>query len=61
MAGANKCDRCGVYYEQSKYKKNDIAWIRTIDKYNSTLKNYDLCPKCSEELDEWLKRGNKDE
>lgn len=50
MAKAYKCDRCGAYYDKSaksiRYAKSNYAF---------TIGEYDLCEKCAEEFETWLK------
>lgn len=66
---AKKCDRCNSYYEIkpiyscnvhyhiSKHETKKITCFGvTVDEYE-IKKDLDLCPKCMEELDEFL-RGN---
>lgn len=68
MAFAKKCDRCGGLYEMypASGNKNHEDYINGITTasiseerrfYNIDL--IDLCPKCLEELAEWLNTDNK--
>lgn len=46
MALARKCDRCGVFYD--RYNEDNT--------YN-ICKQFDLCPKCKDELIKWILKG----
>lgn len=61
---ARKCDRCGCYYDtyqgSMKFEKtgraNALCLIdRFEDNNNMSRKSYDLCPRCMQELEEFLK------
>ena len=61
MANAYKCDVCGTLYI-----RNYVPDI-TVQHYHHGYgeDRYDLCPKCQEKLERWLKQGkdldNEDE
>ena len=61
---ARKCDRCGCYYDTyqgiMKFEKTGRAtalWLidRFEDNKAMSRKSYDLCPRCMQELEEFLK------
>lgn len=61
---ARKCDRCGCYYDtyqgKMKFEKTGGAnalWLidRFEDNKAMSRKSYDLCPRCMQELEEFLK------
>lgn len=55
---AFKCDACGVFYE--KYKDyNSVKIMKNIDGTFYDCKRFDLCPKCSEHIKEFLRIGDK--
>lgn len=60
MAKAMKCDRCGDFYEHYRmgYMGDYINGISldniTKDGYPISMRMFDLCPKCCEELIKWL-------
>ena len=61
MSAAIKCDRCGTYYQIDKFDISEPAdsdrvavAIKTIDKFDRTIRHYDLCRTCCKELKEWL-------
>lgn len=62
---AKKCDRCGMLYEQYNIKNNEkqINGITTlnINKEQEYCMHgpFDLCPKCSSELVEWMYSSSK--
>ena len=60
---AKKCDRCGVLYEcyVNENNHNGFSFIR-VDRDNVVNRSgtYDLCPKCMNELNEYLKGNNHD-
>ena len=48
---ARKCDRCGAYYDEPQ--ENEVSgffWRVGAE----ASENRDLCPKCTEELSEWM-------
>ena len=65
MALAKKCDRCGKFYEayNTTNDSENINGIMTLNlddlrKYYSH-KPLDLCPKCKDAFEEWMKNGGK--
>lgn len=56
MANAKKCDRCGTFYTA---KCNPDLIVKMYYHGYGDL-YYDLCPKCTAELEKWLK-GEKNE
>ena len=61
---ARKCDRCGCYYDtyqgKMKFEKTGGAnALLLIDRFEDnkamSRKSYDLCPRCMQELEEFLK------
>lgn len=61
---ARKCDRCGCYYDtyqgNMKFEKTGRAnalWLidRFEDNKAMSRESYDLCPRCMQELEEFLK------
>ena len=64
MANAKKCDRCGIFYNNSEIAE-DIE-IRTIDTgvrwvniKSDTHGNLDLCPKCRDTFVSWWNGGKQ--
>lgn len=58
MANAKKCDRCGNFYTLDiSDKKDNIAMIALMDKYERILERLDICQYCRESLDAWLENG----
>lgn len=60
MSNAFKCDRCKEFFEKST-KQPEIDCLVVGHKSISQLIDhttvwYDICPKCVEELTEWLKK-----
>ena len=59
---AKKCDRCGeIYGEMNKKGFDEYMQLVSIDalRDNKISRTYDLCPKCNDELQEWLMKGMK--
>lgn len=61
MSGAFKCDRCEDFFEKPTKYNSKIDCLVIGHKAVSQLVDhttvwYDLCPKCVEELTEWLKK-----
>lgn len=58
---AKKCDRCGILYENYINNDNCSNAIRiSYRKEDFTVVNndfFDLCPKCMESFERWLKEG----
>ena len=60
---ARKCDRCGCYYDTyqgiMKFGKTGTNALCLIDRFednnNMSRKSYDLCTRCMQELEEFLK------
>lgn len=50
MARVYKCDRCGAYYDKPSKR---IRYTNSTG--SSTYGEYDLCDKCAEEFEQWLK------
>lgn len=62
MSLARKCDRCGKFYETyAGVDANDFGFNRVRLIYADdgghcrVRKNFDLCQKCSTDLEDWLK------
>lgn len=57
---AKKCDRCGKFYDEYNTKSFncDPNIVTLHQKLNDGIcylvKDYDLCPECMAELQEWL-------
>jgi len=55
MAVARKCDRCGTFYDMPKVDEvSGIWWMCGAATVGSPR---DLCPKCTDELSDWLEGG----
>lgn len=58
MAEAKKCDRCGTLYEDHKVEyliiRLEYTGIRTPFPRDQAIPRKDLCPKCYQELLEFL-------
>ena len=55
MAVARKCDRCGTFYDMPKTGEvSGIWWMYGVETVGSPR---DLCPKCTDELSEWMEGG----
>ena len=55
MAVARKCDRCGTYYDIPKVGEiSGIFWMYGVETVGSPR---DLCPKCTDELSDWMEGG----
>lgn len=63
MAGAKKCDLCGVLYESYNVENNSIKtngiMFTNIDIYSKyfTHSPYDCCPKCMESIKNHIKQN----
>lgn len=58
MAEAKQCDRCGGLYRI----QCDIPIVSVSVYYPTTgSKDVDLCPKCNEDLLDWLKQPYKED
>ena len=61
MALAKKCDRCGKFYDEYNFAKDDknINGIMTLNldaqDHYYTHKPLDLCPSCKDSFEKWLK------
>ena len=56
MAVARKCDRCGTFYDMPKTGEvSGIWWMYGVETVGSPR---DLCPKCTDELSDWMEGGN---
>lgn len=56
MAVARKCDRCGTFYDIPKTGEvSGICWMYGVETVGSPR---DLCPKCTDELSDWMEGGN---
>lgn len=51
MAIARKCDRCGQFYDEPKMSEVSGFFWKVGSEAGETR---DLCPKCTEELSEWM-------
>ena len=55
MAVARKCDRCGTFYNMPKTDEvSGIYWMYGVAAVGSPR---DLCPKCTDELSDWMEGG----
>lgn len=55
MAVARKCDRCGAFYDEPKMSEVcGIWWMCGSATVGSPR---DLCPKCTDELSDWMEGG----
>ena len=55
MAVARKCDRCGTFYDMPKTGEvSGIWWMYGAASVGSPR---DLCPKCTDELSDWMEGG----
>ena len=55
MAVARKCDRCGTFYDEQKMSEVcGIWWMCGAATVGSPR---DLCPKCTDELSDWMEGG----
>lgn len=55
MAVARKCDRCGAFYDEPKMSEVcGIWWMCGAATVGSPR---DLCPKCTDELSDWMEGG----
>ena len=56
MAVARKCDRCGAFYDTPEAGEvSGIWWMYGAASVGSSR---DLCPKCTDELSDWMEGGN---
>lgn len=62
MSLARKCDRCGTFYETYVgADANDFGFNRVtlkdidITSHYIVREHFDLCEKCSTDLEDWLK------
>lgn len=56
MANANKCDRCGKFYQEMF---RETLKVRQYVEMSSSYTEYDLCPKCTEKLKAFLRFDRK--
>jgi len=55
MAVARKCDRCGTFYDIPKTGEIcGIWWMYGVEAVGGPR---DLCPKCTDELSDWMEGG----
>ena len=55
MAVARKCDRCGAFYDEPETGEvSGIYWMYGVAAVGSPR---DLCPKCTDELSDWMEGG----
>ena len=66
MALAKKCDRCGKFYDEYNFAKDDknINGIMTLnlDEHDDYYAHdpLDLCPSCKDSFEKWLnKKGER--
>ena len=66
MALAKKCDRCGKFYDEYNFTKDDknINGIMTLNldeqDHYYTHKPLDFCPSCKDSFEKWLnKKGDQ--
>lgn len=57
MAMAIRCDRCNAYFQFSKKQPNAVA-VSCIDYRGNGWQ--DLCPKCMDALNVWMKDALKE-
>ena len=55
MAIARKCDRCGTFYDRPKM--NEVYGIWWMCGAATVGSSRDLCPKCTDELSDWMEGG----
>lgn len=55
MAAANKCDRCGAYYDEPEIGSKNIIGVRLVNDWMNCGKRYDLCEDCVEELCKFMR------
>ena len=56
---AKQCDRCKKFYSTGEEKKYKLVKVtNTTSRYTRSV---DLCPKCENELQEWFKKGEKND
>lgn len=60
MSRAVKCDRCGQYTETWKSGREANCTV-TTGALLPVTKKYDLCPKCVEELKEFMREREENE
>ena len=65
MALAKKCDRCGKFYDEYNFEKdnkniNGITTLNLDAKGDYYIhKTLDLCPSCNDSFEKWLnKKGD---
>lgn len=63
MSWANKCDRCGKYFNWSHDDTDGFAFLSYDHKcgYHIDSEEYDLCPDCVQSLYDWLEGGKTHE
>ena len=53
---AYKCDRCDTLFERYEGQGSRMFYNITKDPF-STHNCLDLCPKCNDELQEWIRKA----
>lgn len=55
---ANKCDRCGTFYTESKivYCNQTVTKLRIQTYNNLEIKALDLCDDCTNKFVSWIMR-----
>ena len=56
MSRAYECDRCGMLFKPYKNQKTS-EFLNITKNPNTTGNCLDLCPKCNDRLQEWVKNG----
>lgn len=54
MAAAKRCDRCGRFYEIDSNSKEEYEY-----RVKAGRLDIDLCTKCAQELQDWMKNKNE--
>lgn len=53
MAIANKCDRCGGYFDKNLNGNNQILLDNSYT-LSCRLKTFDICPTCMKQFMQWM-------
>lgn len=53
MAIANKCDRCGGYFDKSSDGYNKILLDNSY-RLSCYVKSFDICPTCMKQFMQWM-------
>lgn len=63
MGWANKCDRCGKYFDWSWDDTDGFTFLSYDPKcgYHVDSEEYDLCPDCVQSLYDWFNGGKHHE